>query len=63
MLSAFGYTFFFLFFYFNPKLQVHPMPLIMTISFVGAATFFSYFIISAMCVVKTYKVMAASFSL
>ena len=37
------------------------MPLIMTISFVGAATFYSYGVVSVMCKVKTYKVMAASF--
>ena len=37
------------------------MPLIMTISFVGAATFYSYSVVSVMCKVKTYKVMAASF--
>ena len=33
----------------------------MMISFVGAATFYSYSVVSAMCEVKTYKVMAASF--
>ena len=33
----------------------------MMISFVGAATFYSYSVVSVMCEVKTYKVMAASF--
>lgn len=36
------------------------MPLIMKISFFGAATFYGYTVISAMCILKTYKVLAVS---
>lgn len=60
LVTAVGYSMLALAIYFNPKLQVHPLPLVMMISFVGASIFFSYFFGNEVCQFKLYELAAAS---
>lgn len=61
LITAIGYSMLALAIYFNPKLQVHPLPLVMIISFVGASIFFSYFFGNEFCHFQLYKLTAATF--
>ncbi len=49
LLSGLGYSIVGLAIYFNPPLQVHPMPLHMMISLVGASMFFGFFFGNNIC--------------
>jgi hypothetical protein len=60
LVTAIGYSMLALAIYFNPQLQVHPLPLVMMISFVGASIFFSYFFGNEICGLRLYEVTAAT---
>jgi hypothetical protein len=46
--------------YYNPQLNVHPMNIVMAISFLGAAIFFAYFFGNGVCYFELYKLMAGT---